>query len=90
MTEKRGGSDVANATDTLAVEKDGEHELFGYKWFTSAIDSDISLALAWDVDQEGKSVPGTNGLSMYFIPIRQEGELNKIEVIRLKDKLGTR
>lgn len=42
-----GGSDVAGATETVALEQpDGSHQLFGYKWFSSATDSDMSLTLA--------------------------------------------
>ena len=47
MTEKRGGSDVSRATDTFALEDtDGKCKLYGYKWFSSATDSEMSLALA--------------------------------------------
>ena len=47
MTEKRGGSDVGSSTDTLSIQEQGDqHKLFGFKWFTSAIDSEMSLALA--------------------------------------------
>ena len=50
MTEKRGGSDVSRATETVAVpteENPGlSFALSGYKWFSSATDSDMSLVLA--------------------------------------------
>ena len=46
MTEKKGGSDVANGTTTVAVKESDQFRLFGYKWFTSAIDADMSLTLA--------------------------------------------
>lgn len=46
MTEKRGGSDVSRATDTFALEENGKSKLYGYKWFSSATDSDMTLALA--------------------------------------------
>jgi alkylation response protein AidB-like acyl-CoA dehydrogenase len=47
MTEKKGGSDVSN-TETIALLEDGSdyYRLYGYKWFTSATDSQITLALA--------------------------------------------
>lgn len=42
-----GGSDVSGGTETVALEQpDGSHQLFGYKWFSSATDSDMSLTLA--------------------------------------------
>jgi alkylation response protein AidB-like acyl-CoA dehydrogenase len=45
MTEKKGGSDVSN-TETLAVRNEkGTYNLFGYKWFTSATESQMSLGL---------------------------------------------
>lgn len=51
MTEKKGGSDVSN-TQTVAIKADGDkhYRLYGYKWFTSATDSQMSLAL-------GKIIP---------------------------------
>ena len=43
MTEKDGGSDVSGATMTLAVPiENNKYRLYGYKWFSSATDSDIS------------------------------------------------
>ena len=54
MTEKRGGSDVARGTETLAVpQSDGTYRLFGYKWFSSATDSDMTLTLARIVGEDG-------------------------------------
>ena len=51
MTEKRGGSDVGNATDTVSVKQaDGSYKLYGFKWFTSAIDADMTLGLARTID----------------------------------------
>lgn len=46
MTEKKGGSDVSN-TETVAIkdEKTGRYNLYGYKWFTSATESQMSLGL---------------------------------------------
>ena len=95
MTEKRGGSDVATGTDTVAVKEDdtsyGLYRLYGYKWFSSATDSDIALTLARIADESGHSVPGTKGVSMFLLKTRDEnGHLNGIEVVKLKNKLGTR
>jgi alkylation response protein AidB-like acyl-CoA dehydrogenase len=51
MTEKRGGSDVSN-TETIAIQEGDttNFRLYGYKWFTSATDSQMTLAL-------GKIIP---------------------------------
>ncbi|ODN04886.1 putative acyl-CoA dehydrogenase AidB [Orchesella cincta] len=92
MTERRGGSDVANGTETVAVKQtDGSYKLFGYKWFSSATDADISLTLARIVDDKGHAQEGSSGLSMFLLKTRKEdGSLNNIHVMKLKNKLGTR
>ncbi|XP_014750263.1 PREDICTED: acyl-CoA dehydrogenase family member 11-like [Sturnus vulgaris] len=92
MTERRGGSDVANGTETVARKQpDGSYRLYGFKWFTSAADSDMTLTLARIADAEGQCTQGSRGLSLFFLRVRdEEGKLNSIQVQRLKDKLGTR
>ncbi|XP_064104129.1 acyl-CoA dehydrogenase family member 11-like [Macrobrachium nipponense] len=91
MTEKRGGSDVSGATETVALQQnDGSHLLFGYKWFSSATDSDMTLTLA-NIISETQPEPKPRGLTMFYLETRKEdGKLNGIEIVRLKDKLGTR
>ncbi|XP_073257292.1 acyl-CoA dehydrogenase family member 11-like [Porites lutea] len=93
MTERKGGSDVANGTETIAVPQgDGStYRLFGYKWFSSATDADITLTLARVQNPDGTTQPGTKGLTMFFMRTRnKDGTLNNIEIQRLKNKLGTR
>ncbi|ELT99005.1 hypothetical protein CAPTEDRAFT_179194 [Capitella teleta] len=92
MTERRGGSDVGRATETLALpQDDGSYLLHGYKWFTSATDSEMALTLARVVDKDGQPTEGSKGLSMFYLDVRnQDGSLNNIQVQRMKDKLGTR
>ncbi|KAM3867533.1 acyl-CoA dehydrogenase family member 11 [Diretmus argenteus] len=93
MTERRGGSDVGHGTETVAVPHgDGSYKLHGFKWFTSATDADMTLTLARIQDQEGATIAGSRGLSLFYAEVSrdQEGKLNGIEVQRLKDKLGTR
>ncbi|CAG2112397.1 unnamed protein product, partial [Medioppia subpectinata] len=90
MTEKGGGSDVAGGTETVAVSIGRDmFKLYGYKWFSSATDADIALTLGRIADEEGN---GTRGLTLFFLKIRDEAtkRLNEIDMIRLKDKLGTR
>ena len=49
---------VANGTETVAVSQDnGEHKLYGYKWFTSATDADMALTLAREQDDKGNTIP---------------------------------
>ncbi|XP_040272629.1 acyl-CoA dehydrogenase family member 11-like isoform X1 [Bufo bufo] len=92
MTERKGGSDVAHGTETVAyAQTDGTYKLYGYKWFTSATDSDMTLTLGRVVDAQGHILTGTKGLSLFYLDVRDaKGQLNGIQVQRLKDKLGTR
>jgi len=62
MTEKAGGSDVGDGTHTEAVwnPETEKFELFGYKWFTSAIISHMTLTLA-RVHNQGHVTDGTPG-----------------------------
>ncbi|XP_048369588.1 acyl-CoA dehydrogenase family member 11-like isoform X1 [Sphaerodactylus townsendi] len=92
MTERKGGSDVANGTETVARElPNGTHTLHGFKWFTSATDADISLTLARVVSAEGQIEQGSKGLSLFYLETRdKEGKLNGIQIQRLKEKLGTK
>jgi alkylation response protein AidB-like acyl-CoA dehydrogenase len=82
MTEKRGGSDVAGGTRTVAQRVNGDlYKLYGVKWFTSAIQSDVAYTLA--------KIDGA--ISLFLVKVRKEdGGLNGIQVLRLKDKLGTK
>lgn len=61
--------------------------LYGNKWFASAITSEIALTLA---RPEGNP-PGGRGLALFYLELRDEsGRLRNIQINRLKDKLGTR
>jgi putative acyl-CoA dehydrogenase len=82
MTEKQGGSDVrANVTLARPTGVDGEYTLHGHKWFTSAPQNDVFLVLA--------QAPG--GLTCFVLPrVLPDGSANRMDVVRLKDKLGNR
>ncbi len=85
MTEKQGGSDVrSNTTHAVALGAEGrgaEHLLIGHKWFFSAPMCDAHLVLA----------RAAGGLSCFYVPRRlPDGSKNKVEIQRLKDKLGNR
>jgi putative acyl-CoA dehydrogenase len=96
MTERGGGSDVGSGTATIASAEDGGGDarpdgphwrLFGSKWFTSAIDSDIAFTLA----RLPGAPAGSPGLSTFFVELRdRQGRLQGIRLERLKEKLGTR
>ncbi|XP_053332439.1 acyl-CoA dehydrogenase family member 11-like isoform X1 [Clarias gariepinus] len=92
MTERKGGSDVGNGTETVAQRQDdGSYRLYGFKWFTSATDSDITLTLARIADHHGDTIQGSKGVSLFCAEVwDSEGRTNGVEIQRLKDKLGTR
>lgn len=102
-TQRPGGSDVSQ-TETVATPIPGAsspygpvYSLNGFKWFSSATDSDVALALA----RTGPSGSGSRGLSLFLIPLRRpllrprgaprpSALSNHIKVHRLKHKVGTR
>jgi putative acyl-CoA dehydrogenase len=80
MTEKQGGTDVrANST---RAEAEGDHyRLVGHKWFLSAPMCDAFLVLA----------QAKGGLTCFLVPrFLPDGEVNRLKLNRLKDKLGNR
>ncbi|MFA6238707.1 MAG: acyl-CoA dehydrogenase family protein [Bacteriovorax sp.] len=89
MTERTGGSDVSH-TETVAEETKDGWRLYGTKWFCSAITAQMSMALARIKDKDGKTIPGSRGLSLFYIELKNENsENNNFEIIRIKEKLGT-
>jgi len=47
--------------------------------------------LARTLNSQWESVPGSQGLSMFFLKTRrQDGSLNNIQIVKMKNKLGTR
>ncbi|KII90615.1 hypothetical protein PLICRDRAFT_52341 [Plicaturopsis crispa FD-325 SS-3] len=101
MTERPGGSDVSQ-TETTAASVNlnnnfgPQYTLDGFKWFSSATDSDVSLALA----RTGSAQDGSRGLSLFLVPLRRPllrspsdptppSISNGIFVHRLKNKIGT-
>jgi putative acyl-CoA dehydrogenase len=86
MTEKQGGSDVrANVTRAVPGSVEGEYTLHGHKWFTSAPMNDVFLVLA----QTG---PGSEqAVTCFLVPrVLPDGTRNRLDVVRLKEKLGNR
>lgn len=91
MSRCSGGSDVS-LTETVASpaevqpnESKSNYVLDGFKWFSSATDGDVSLALA------RTSGAGSKGLSLFIVPMRlPDGSSNGIFIHRLKNKFGTK
>lgn len=81
MTERPGGSDVSNS-ETVATRSDqGEHQYLinGFKWFSSATDSEVCALLA--------KADGDKKLSCFIGKI--ETKNGKVQINRLKKKFGT-
>ncbi|KAJ6598145.1 acyl-CoA dehydrogenase NM domain-like protein [Mycena vulgaris] len=95
MTETTGGSDVsrletvARPVDEQQGDLGPEYLLDGFKWFSSAAEGNMALALA-----RSESNPGTGGLSLFLVPVRlppfPTPLSNNILLHRLKNKVGTR
>ena len=108
MTERPGGSDVsqtetsATLVDHAASSPGAEYLLNGFKWFSSATDGEVALALA----RTGDIDLGTRSLSLFLLPMRlplvtgntptpisilprTNENNNGILVHRLKNKFGT-
>jgi alkylation response protein AidB-like acyl-CoA dehydrogenase len=87
MTETPGGSDVANTETVATRDPEGTWRLRGRKWFVSAVNAEVALALARPADNPG----GADGLALFCVDTRNpDGSWNGITIDRLKDKLGTR
>ncbi|MFC7546626.1 acyl-CoA dehydrogenase family protein [Plantactinospora sp. GCM10030261] len=98
MTEAQGGSDLARSGTTASRAPDGSWRLTGDKWFCSAADAAMAVALA---RPEGAG-PGSRVLVPFLVPRYAadsplaQADLDPgapapgVRVHRLKDKLGTR
>lgn len=86
MTEQGAGSDVS-ATATIAQQhEDGSWRLTGDKWFCSNPDAGFAMVLA-----RSEAEPGLRGVSLFLLPRDlEDGSHNHYQILRLKDKLGTR
>jgi acyl-CoA dehydrogenase len=98
MTETTGGSDISSTGTTARQGEDGHWRLTGEKWFCSAVDSQLAIALA---RPEG-AAEGSRGLACFLVPRyavdsplapggSDPGDTAPgLRIHRLKDKLGTR
>ena len=86
MTEKEGGSDVGTLTTTARLENN-QWRLTGEKWFCSNADAPVAMLLARPLGAPS----GTKGLGLFLMPRHlDDGTPNTYQIVRLKDKLGTR
>jgi len=81
MTENQGGSDLRTNETRAEPAGDGSFRLHGHKWFMSAPMCDAFLVLA----------QSPKGLSCFLMPRwMPDGERNRVQINRLKDKLGNK
>jgi len=81
MTEKQGGTDLRQTQTTAEPAGDGMWALVGHKWFFSAPQSDLFLALARTAA----------GVTCFAVPgWLEDGTRNRLMLQRLKDKCGNR
>ena len=80
MTERPGGSDVGRTETEASLDpllaSSGDplpYRVNGFKWFSSATDSNMTLLLARERDERGEVVEGSRGLSLFYAPVRMEG-----------------
>jgi alkylation response protein AidB-like acyl-CoA dehydrogenase len=88
MTESQGGSDISRSTTVARHDGDG-WRLTGEKWFCSAADAAMAVALA---RPEGAG-DGSRALAPFLIPRYADDGFSPasgVTLHRLKDKLGTR
>lgn len=96
-SQRLGGSDVSQ-TETTAVptsrlpqDLGKPYILNGFKWFSSAAEGNIAVALA----RTGGPSSGARGLSLFLVPVRLPNSpwntplANGVKMHRLKDKFGT-
>lgn len=98
MTEASGGSDLSRAGTVARPAGDGSWRLSGDKWFCSAIDAQVAVALA----RPHGAAAGSRTLAPFLVPrYAADSPLSTpgadpgapapgVRVHRLKDKLGTR
>ncbi|ASF40385.1 isovaleryl-CoA dehydrogenase [Halobacillus halophilus] len=87
LTERQGGSDVG-ANEVKAFSEENHFLIYGEKYFASNAGAcGIAMVLARLEDAPS----GTKGLSLFLVPWRKDnGDMNGIQIRRLKDKLGVR
>jgi alkylation response protein AidB-like acyl-CoA dehydrogenase len=89
MTESQGGSDIARSTTTARRDGAGQWLLTGEKWFCSAADSAVAVALA----RPEAAGPGSRTLVPFLVPRYADAGTDPapgLRLHRLKEKLGTR
>ncbi|WP_084499745.1 acyl-CoA dehydrogenase family protein [Brevibacterium album] len=87
MTEQDAGSDVGRTATTARDNGDGTWALTGQKWFCSNVDAELAMVLA---RPEGAAA-GIRGIGLFLLPRHlPDGSPNRMRIVRLKDKLGTR
>ncbi len=98
MTETTGGSDLTRTGTVARQDGTGAWRLSGQKWFCSAVDARVAVALA----RPDGAAAGSRGLVCFLVPryaadvpaapagSAPDATAPGLRIHRLKDKLGTR
>ena len=87
MTEQAAGSDISNTLTMAYPQEDGSWRLYGEKGFCSNPDAGFGMVLA----RVDGGPPGMKGISLFLLPRQlDDGSTNHYQIVRLKDKMGTR
>jgi len=92
VTEQAGGSDVGAIEAVARPNADGTSwALTGDKWFCSNPDEFFAVAARIAEAGTGHPAHGTGRIGLFLVPrVLPSGRLNSLQLLRLKDKLGTR
>lgn len=95
IAQRPGGSDVsltettARPAERLDSDLGPPYILDGFKWFSSAAEGNMAVALA----RTGEPSQGSRGLSLFVVPLRLPPYTsplsNGVQMHRLKNKIGT-
>ncbi|QSB12644.1 acyl-CoA dehydrogenase family protein [Natronosporangium hydrolyticum] len=88
MTESSGGSDLARSATVATPADSGSWRLTGDKWFCSAVDAPVAVALA----RPAGASAGSRTLAPFLVPRWGDdgSPATGVRIERLKEKLGTR
>ena len=87
LTERTGGSDLAELETTATPDGDALAASPGFKWFASNANGSAFVVLAKPVG----APDGIRGIAPFLVlRERRDGSRNGVRIRRLKDKLGTK
>lgn len=101
LSEPQAGSSLGDIRTKAVKQADGSYHLTGSKMWISGADHDLSeniihMVLAKVADEDGKTVPGSKGISLFLVPkfhVNDDGSLgdrNGFKLSGINHKMGNR